>query len=213
MSGRSADRSQRQLRVGEELRHALVDLLRRTHFRDPMLQNLNVTVTEVRVSPDLRNATVYLTTLGGVNAEATAAALDRAGSLLRGPAARAVGLRFAPALHFTVDTSFEAANRIDSLLRQLPVGRDLAAEPKRMNGDETELEVDVEDEDDSALSDDPGEYEEDDDDWDNDELDHEVEYEDEDEDSADDAASTDPEYEDDEDDKPVRGGGKQGRHA
>src|SRR3954466_15224830 len=81
--------SQRQLRVGEEIRHALADILRRGELRDPDLQNVNVTVTEVRISPDLKNATAFVLALGGSTgdsqqAAALAAALNRAAAFLRG---------------------------------------------------------------------------------------------------------------------------------
>ena len=102
-SGRSP--SQRQLRVGEELRHALAEVLRRGDFRDPELQNLNVTVTEVRISPDLRNATAFITPLGGGQVGETVAAMRRAAAFFRAQIARAIKLRYVPTL------SFEAIRR------------------------------------------------------------------------------------------------------
>ena len=116
--------SQRQLRVGEALRHALAELLREGSFRDPGLADASVTVTEVRMSPDLRSATVFVMPLGGAHAEETLAALNRAAPLLRGQAARTVRLKFAPALRFALDTSFAQAERIDALLRRDAGGRD-----------------------------------------------------------------------------------------
>lgn len=118
--------SQRQLRVGEELRHVLSALIQRGDFRDPALRNLNVTVTEVRMSPDLRNATAFITPLGGGDVGETVKALRHAAAFLRGEVAHDMKLRFAPALSFEADTSFEVASRIDSLLQSPEVARDLA---------------------------------------------------------------------------------------
>ena len=117
--------TQRQLRVGEELRHALVDILRDGHARDPELQNVNVTVTEVRVSPDLRNATAFVMTLGGEHAAETVAALNRAAPYFRGELARLNSLRYTPTLNFALDTSFGYAEKIETLLNDPAVRRDL----------------------------------------------------------------------------------------
>ena len=119
--------SQRQLRVGEEVRHVLSALFLRGDFRDPVLQAMNFTVTEVRVSPDLRNATVFVTPLGGGDIEASVKALRHAAGFLRGQVAHEINLRFAPNLSFEPDTSFDRAARIDALLHQPEVARDLAA--------------------------------------------------------------------------------------
>lgn len=118
--------SQRQLRVGEELRHALVHVLQRGELRDPALQNVAVTVTEVRVSPDLRNATAYVVPLAGRETAAVVDALMRSAAYLRSQVAREVPLRFAPALAFALDTSFDHASRIHELLHRPEVERDLA---------------------------------------------------------------------------------------
>ncbi len=117
--------TQRQLRVGEEIRHELADVLRRGDFRDPELSQINVTVTEVRISPDLRNATAFITPLGGGSADQALKALKRAAPFLRGQIARAMKLKFAPNLFFQADTSFDYASHIDSLLRDPEVQRDL----------------------------------------------------------------------------------------
>ena len=122
-SGRSP--SQRQLRVGEEIRHALAQMVSRTDFRDPDLAGQSITVTEVRVSPDLSNATVFVTPLVG-EAEAIVPALQRASSYLRGQLAKAVKLRHTPSLTFEHDGSFDQAERIGSILHQADVERDLA---------------------------------------------------------------------------------------
>lgn len=120
--------SQRQLRVGEELRHALAWILERGELRDPALATTPVTVTEVRVSPDLKNATCFVTPLGGGDAEAVKAvveALGRARKFLRHEVVRKVNLKYAPQLHFQHDTSFDVAGHIDALLHQPDVARDL----------------------------------------------------------------------------------------
>ncbi|MGE5538352.1 MAG: 30S ribosome-binding factor RbfA [Gemmatimonas sp.] len=118
-------RSQRQLRVGEALRHALVRIMERAHFRDPDLLDVSVTVTEVRVSPDLHNATAFVLPLGGTNQQTVIAALRRAAPYLRGQLAREVDLRTVPILTIEPDTSFDYATHIDTLLRQREVARDL----------------------------------------------------------------------------------------
>ena len=109
--------SQRQLRVGEEIRHALAWVLERGELRDPGLQGVSVTISEVRVSPDLRNATAFAAPLGGGDAAATVAALTRARSFLRRRVAESVHLKYVPALTFRADPSFDEATRIDALLR------------------------------------------------------------------------------------------------
>src|SRR5215831_165396 len=95
--------SQRQLRVGEELRHALSQILRRGECRDPALSNANITVTEVRMSPDLRNATAFVMPLAGANAAETMAGLKRSAAFLKGRVAREVTLRNTPNLDFALD--------------------------------------------------------------------------------------------------------------
>jgi len=116
---------QRQLRVGEALRHALADIFERGVLRDPALAGVVVTVTEARVSPDLRNATVFVTPLGGGDAAAVVEALGRAGPFLRRRIAEAINLKFAPDLTFRADDSFDYASHIESLLADPAVTRDL----------------------------------------------------------------------------------------
>lgn len=135
--------SQRQLRVGEEIRHALADIFRREQFRDPDLQDLNVTVTEVRISPDLKNATAFVMPLGGGHPELVAA-LNRAAPYLRGQVAKALRLQFAPRIGFQLDTSFDYADRIDRLLHAPSVARDLDAEGVPLDRDDL-LEGDADD--------------------------------------------------------------------
>ena len=117
--------SQRQLRVGEVMRHALALLLERGILRDPDLRGVSITVTEVSMSPDLKAATAYVTPLGGGDIDGVLAALDRASPFLRGQLARAVQLRGMPKLRFEADGSFDYAARIGALLEQPAVARDL----------------------------------------------------------------------------------------
>ena len=117
--------SQRQLRVGEALRHALADILARGELRDPELAGLQVTVTEVRVSPDLRAATAFVVPFGGGDAAALAKALNRATGFFRMRLTDAVELRVAPTIHFAPDLSFDKADRIERLLHDPAVARDL----------------------------------------------------------------------------------------
>ena len=117
--------SQRQLRVGETLRHILVDVISQGNLRDPALQGASITVSEVRVSPDLKNATAYVMPLGGRDSEEILAALRRASAYLRGAVAKGTQLRHAPKLVFERDHSFNRASEIDSLLQHPQVAKDL----------------------------------------------------------------------------------------
>ncbi len=116
---------QRQLRVGEEIRHALARILAGGAVRDPALQYIRITVTEVRVSPDLKHATAFVMPLGGRDAAAALAGLRRGAAYLRMRVAREVKLRVAPTIAFELDASFDRASRIDALLRRPDVARDL----------------------------------------------------------------------------------------
>jgi ribosome-binding factor A len=117
--------SQRQLRVGEAIRHALAMLFERGDFRDPDLASAHVTVTEVRASPDLRHMTVFVTRLGGGDAAPLLAALKRATPFLRGQVAKAVRTKYAPDLVFRADTTIDAAARMEALFHSPEVQRDL----------------------------------------------------------------------------------------
>jgi ribosome-binding factor A len=128
------ERSQRQRRVGEALRHALSAILRDGECREPALQDLSITVTEVRTSPDLRSASVFVMPLGGVKAAEAIAGLERCAGFLRGRVARDVPLRFAPHLVFILDPSFDQAARISRLLASPEVERDLVSRGGRENG-------------------------------------------------------------------------------
>jgi ribosome-binding factor A len=117
--------SVRQLRVGEELRHALAEILGRGTLRDPKLSGRALTVTEVQASPDLKRATVFLTPLGGDKDPVILKALGRASSFLQKEIARRIRLQFTPRLSFLFDDRFDYASKIDELLRLPEVARDL----------------------------------------------------------------------------------------
>src|ERR1700686_1191450 len=107
---------QRQLRVGEELRHLLAELLRPGELRDPALRDANITVTEVRLSPDLRNATAFVMPLGGIDADLVMAGLRRGAPFLKARLARLIDLRQVPNIAFAFDNAFDSAARISALL-------------------------------------------------------------------------------------------------
>lgn len=125
--------SQRQLRVGEELRHVLARILARGELRDPALADQTLTVTEVRVSPDLKNATAFVVPLGGRGLEDSVAALNKAANFLRGQVGREMTLRYVPRLEFLADRSFDEASRVESILSRPSVRRDLT-EPEDQDG-------------------------------------------------------------------------------
>ena len=117
--------SQRQLKVGETIRHALADIFTRGDIEDEVLARHSITVPEVRMTPDLKLATIYVMTLGGGDAEEAVEHLERHKRYLRGLLAKRVSMKFMPELRFKVDTSFEASARIDALLASPKVARDL----------------------------------------------------------------------------------------
>ncbi|MGF6226945.1 ribosome-binding factor A [Inquilinus ginsengisoli] len=131
--------SQRQLRVGEELRHALAAILLRGEMHDPDLAGVSITVSEVRPSPDMKHATVFVTTLNGDKMDVVLPALRRAASFLRGLVAKTVRLRHTPQLSFQADTSFDYAQKINTLLHQDVIARDLSddEEPSDDRADDT----------------------------------------------------------------------------
>ena len=114
--------SQRQLRVGEELRHALAQALTQGNIRDPDLEKVSITVSEVRLSPDLRNATAFVMPLGGGGIDDVLAGLRRCTPYLRRQVARRVKLKYVPMLKFEADLSFDTASRMEMLLRQSRAG-------------------------------------------------------------------------------------------
>ena len=127
-SANSGEPSQRQLRVGEAVRHAIAEVLAEGEVHDPVLEGHMVTVPEVRMSPDLRLATIYVMPLGGRDEAAVVAALERNKRYLRGVIARKVNLKFAPDIRFRLDERFDEAERIEKLLRSPAVKRDLDGE-------------------------------------------------------------------------------------
>nr|MEA2797342.1 ribosome-binding factor [Phenylobacterium sp.] len=118
--------SQRQLRAGELVRHALVEILRAQEITDPDLAGVSVTLTEVRMSPDLRNATVFVEPLGGgEQAAVVVKALNRHHKFLRGRLGHAIDMKFTPALKFLHDETFDAAARMNRLFADPRVAQDL----------------------------------------------------------------------------------------
>ena len=117
--------SQRQLRAGELIRHALAEILTRGEVHDPVIENHVITVPEVRVTPDLRLATVYVMPLGGRDESEVLSALERNKRFLRGELAHRVKMKFAPEIRFRLDERFDEAERIGKLLRAPDVRRDL----------------------------------------------------------------------------------------
>jgi ribosome-binding factor A len=120
--------SQRMLRVAELIRHAMSDLLSRGEILDPVLEKHVVTVPNVRMSPDLKLATIYVMPLGGQDTKDVIEALDRNKKFLRGEIARRVNLKFSPDVRFRQDEGFDASSKIDAILNSPKVKQDLARE-------------------------------------------------------------------------------------
>ena len=131
---RSSKQGQRQLRVGELLRHALAEVLQRGEINDPVLETHVVTVPRVKMSPDLKLATLFVMPLGGKDANDVIKALDKHRAFLRGEIARKVNLKFAPDVRFKIDDSFDNSAKIDALLNSEKVRRDL----DQASGDEAD---------------------------------------------------------------------------
>lgn len=123
-SGKGAP-SQRQLRVGEELRHALSEVFMRGETGDPEIDAARLTVAEVRVSPDLKNATVFMLPLGGEGKEEIIALVQEYDSMLRKLLSAKIRLKYTPRLTFRLDSTFDEASKIDKLLRHPKVQHDL----------------------------------------------------------------------------------------
>jgi ribosome-binding factor A len=132
----SAPTGQRQLRVGEEMRHALSEILRDSHLADPDLRGKIITVTEVRLSPDLRNATAFVLPLGGTDTAKVVEAMNRAAGYFRGELGRVVKMQFTPTIRFRADETFEEASRIEKLLHDPVVARDLRPDNQGDEDDE-----------------------------------------------------------------------------
>jgi ribosome-binding factor A len=127
---RSSNPSHRLERVAESIRHALAEILSRGEIDDPVLNGHAVTIASVRMSPDLKLATVATMPLGGKDVRETVAALDAHKKQFRTLVARRVNLKYAPDLRFVLDDTFDAQERMDSLLRSEAVARDLSSQPK-----------------------------------------------------------------------------------
>ena len=134
-SAKPSGPSQRQLRVGELIRHALADMLARDDIHDDVLAKHVVTVPEVRLSPDLKLATCYIMPLGGLDIKPVLKALDANKRYLRGEIAHRVNLKYAPDLRFRADESFAEAERIDALLDTEAVRRDTQVQRLRIDQD------------------------------------------------------------------------------
>jgi ribosome-binding factor A len=130
-SGRAAPQgpTQRQLRAGELVRHALVDIFREEEINDPVLAGVSVTITEVRVNADMRHATVFVEPLGGENADEVVKALNKHSKFVRGHLGRMVDMRFTPDLHFRHDDTFNEAARMARLFDDPKVRQDLQPQP------------------------------------------------------------------------------------
>lgn len=117
--------TQRQLRVGEQIRHIVAETMSRGHFRDPaLIDSGGVTVTEVRISPDLKYATAYVMSLGGADMEKVLPALNNESHAFQKEIARQGKMRFTPRIKFIADGSFDEAQRIEDILRDLPKAAD-----------------------------------------------------------------------------------------
>lgn len=117
--------SQRQLRAGELMRHALVEILREEEFADEALSQASVTITEIRMSPDLRHATCFIEPLGGDHADEVVKAMNKHAKFLRGRLGRTIDMKFTPELKFLHDESFNEAARIGKLFDDPKVRQDL----------------------------------------------------------------------------------------
>jgi ribosome-binding factor A len=127
--------SQRQLRVGEMLRHSMAEILRRGEIRDPDLVGVSVTITQVKPSPDMRHATVFCEPLGGKNARQIIAALNKHKGFLRGELGHLITMKFTPDLRFVEDESFAEAEKIENILKSSRVQRDLSQPDSGEDGD------------------------------------------------------------------------------
>ena len=123
----SGERSVRLLRVGENIRHVLADILRRDVVRDKDLFGISITVTEVNVSPDLKNATIYVLPLSGDNKETVVEALNRSAGFIRGQLSKSIQLKYMPKLYFAIDRSFDEAGKMNAIFSDPRVQQDLGS--------------------------------------------------------------------------------------
>lgn len=129
-AAQSTGPTQRQLRAGELVRHALVEILREETLTDPALEGVSITVTEARVSPDLRHAHIYVEPLGGGHAAEVVAGLNRVSKFLRGRLGHVIDMKFTPDLRFVHDETFNNAAYIDRLFDDPRVKADLIRDPE-----------------------------------------------------------------------------------
>lgn len=134
---KSSGSNQRQLRIGELVRHALADMLARGDIHDEVLAKHVVTVPEVRIAPDLKLATCFIMPLGGGDVNAVLKALNAHKRYIRGEIAHRVNVKYAPDIRFLADQSFAEAERVDALLYSDKVRRDILKQPLRLPQDET----------------------------------------------------------------------------
>ena len=127
-SDKKSGGAQRNLRVGEEIRHALADIFLRGECHSPNLMSASITVSEVRVAPDLKNATAFVMPLAGRNKEELLESLKMASPELRHLVSKRVKLRYTPKLFFQLDTTYDEAQRINDLMQKPEVVRDLGTE-------------------------------------------------------------------------------------
>lgn len=141
-AGVLAGPSQRQLRTGELVRHALAEIMRESEINDPALAGVSITVTEVRMGPDLRHATCFVEPLGGEHASEAVEALNRHNKFLRGRLGRLVDLKFVPDLKFRHDESFTAAEAMNRMFDRLDVRRDLGSPEEGYTAPRQKAEID-----------------------------------------------------------------------
>ncbi len=119
----SKEPSQRQLRVGEQLRHILAETMQRGHFNEEILIDAHLSISEVKISPDLKHATAYVMSLGGANMDEILPALNKDKNVFKKEIARNAGLRFTPTIRFVADNSFDEAEKIENILREIHSGQ------------------------------------------------------------------------------------------
>jgi ribosome-binding factor A len=118
-NNKSSEPTQRQLRVGEQLRHILAETMQRGHFNEAILIDAHLSISEVKISPDLKHATAYVMSLGGANMDEILPALNKDKNVFKKDIARNAGLRFTPTIRFAVDNSFNEAEKIENILREI----------------------------------------------------------------------------------------------
>ncbi len=118
-NSKSSEPTQRQLRVGEQIRHILAETMQRGHFNEAVLIDAHLSISEVKLSPDLKHATAYVMALGGANMDEILPALNKDRNVFKKEIARNAGLRFTPTIRFVADNSFNEAEKIENILREI----------------------------------------------------------------------------------------------